>query len=96
MNDKDIVILKRFARGFVAGGIASIIPLLAGVVNIQDATAIKKTLITFAIAFITGGIQALDKLLRWVEPEQPIPVNDSEIDTETITQASTSRSTKKS
>lgn len=68
------IIFMRFLRGFMAGGIASIVPLLSGLVDLQDPTLAKKTLITLGIAFATGGIQALDKLLRWQE-ETPTPID---------------------
>lgn len=75
-ESKEWVIFKRFLRGFVAGGIASIVPLLTGIVDIQDPTAIKRTLITLSVAFVTGGIQAIDKLLRWIEPETPVEIEE--------------------
>ncbi len=75
-QSKSSVIFLRFLRGFVAGGIASVIPLLAGVVDVNDPTVLKKTLISLGIAFVTGGIQALDKLLRWQEPEKPVEIQE--------------------
>ena len=73
-ESKSFVLFKRFARGFIAGGLASAVPLMAGLVEVSDPTALKKTLIALGIAFITGGLQAIDKLLRWVEPEEPIDI----------------------
>jgi hypothetical protein len=88
-ESKSWVIVKRFIRGFVAGGIASSIPLLAGIVDISDPTATKKTLIALGVAFITGGLQAIDKLIRWVEPVEPEPLtNEIEAPTKSATRSS--------
>lgn len=62
-------IVLRFLRGFVAGGVANLAAILTAshftVSSLADLQALSYVL---AIAFITGAIMALDKMLRYEEP----------------------------
>lgn len=73
---KYTVIFKRFLRGFVAGGIAASVPLLTGLLEVNDLTTLKKFGLVVSVAFLGGGLQAIDKLMRWVDPEQPEPLSN--------------------
>ncbi len=59
-------VFVRFLRAFVAGGIGQIILTLA-ITPFTLATwmDVKKWLVILVVAFITGGVLALDKLLRY-------------------------------
>lgn len=68
--DSFLVIAKRFLRGFIAGGIGSVGALLYAGVNISSPDDLRKLAIALAAAFISGGLLAIDKMLRWKdEPE---------------------------
>ncbi len=64
----DIQICKtvalRFVRGFVAGGIASMVLVLQAGVMINSVEDLKQLGAALSVAFITGGLLALDKLIR--------------------------------
>jgi len=63
-------VLKRFAKAFVSGGFSSVAVLLASGVTISNLAEAKNTLFVLSIAFISGGIMAIDKLLNWTpEPK---------------------------
>lgn len=70
--DKDYIysLIKRFLRSFIAGGIASLIPILTTtpIENIMENPQIL--LYSLLVAFITGGIMAIDKLVRYT------PINE--------------------
>jgi hypothetical protein len=76
MDSKAVVLLKRFIRGFVAGGLASVAAQLATNIVISNIADLKKLGISLAVAFISGGILAIEKALRWVEPENPEPLTN--------------------
>lgn len=63
MSPKLRSVLLRFVRVFVAAGLASIIPLLS-----PDAPISFRVLL---IAFVSGGIIAAEKWLRWQDKEIP-------------------------
>jgi hypothetical protein len=69
------VLFKRFLRGFFAGGLASVAALLATTVTISNLADLKKLGSSLAIAFVTGGLLATEKALRWKEPEQPVEID---------------------
>lgn len=58
-------VAKRFLRAFISGGLASIVlvPTLTGF----SLTELKTWALAFVYAFITGGIMALDKAIRYTE-----------------------------
>lgn len=57
-------IAMRFLRGFVAGGLTSASALLATGTTVATLEDLKKFGIALAVAFGTGGLLALDKLVR--------------------------------
>jgi hypothetical protein len=64
-------ILLRFVRGFLAAGIASITAQLAIGVTVSSVEDLKKLGISLAVAFISGGLMAIDKLIRFKD-ELPV------------------------
>lgn len=60
-------VLKRFFRAFVAGGLAQMASLVSVSHDIGTLTELEAWALTLAVAFITGGVLALDKLMRWQE-----------------------------
>ena len=76
MESKSIVLFKRFMRGFMAGGLASVAAQLTTTVTLNSLSDLKKLGISLVIAFLSGGILALEKAMRWVEPEQPEPLSN--------------------
>lgn len=54
----------RFARAFVAGGIASLVTMLAAGIPANDFRDLRNLAFPLTIAFLSGALQGLDKLLR--------------------------------
>lgn len=61
------IILMRFIRGFISGGIASLLALFSTGTVISSMAEFKDFVYALAIAFLTGGLMAIDKLIRWEE-----------------------------
>lgn len=57
----------RFIRGFISGGIASVLALFSMGTTISSLAEFKDFVYALAIAFLTGGLMAIDKLIRWEE-----------------------------
>lgn len=59
-------VAKRFFRAFLAGGLAQIsLTLTTTPINLATLEDLKKWGTVLAVAFVTGGVMALDKLLRY-------------------------------
>ena len=58
-------VAKRFLRAFISGGLASVVlvPVLTGF----SVAELKTWALAFVYAFITGGIMALDKAVRYTD-----------------------------
>jgi hypothetical protein len=54
----------RFARGFVAGGVASMAAALQAGIVITKFEDLKDLGVVLFIAFVSGAVLALDKLIR--------------------------------
>lgn len=65
------MVMMRFARGAVAGGIASVAAFLAAGINITDTDGLKKLGFAICTSFISGALLALDKLIRSSGSESP-------------------------
>ncbi len=66
--------LKRFAKGFLAGGLAQVALIINAGLTINNLADIKAVLAVLVAGFITGGILGMQKLLSW---EEPTPTIDS-------------------
>lgn len=64
MSDRFISVMLRFLRGFVAGGISSCAVLLGAGINVASTEDLQGLGIALLGAFLSGGLLALDKLLR--------------------------------
>lgn len=58
-------VIRRFIKGFIAGGLASTSMVLAGGITLTSIEDIKSLSYSLILAFITGGILALEKMLNW-------------------------------
>lgn len=54
----------RFIRAFVAGGVANMIAIIASNGSISSLKDGQMWFLSLGVAFITGGLMAIDKLLR--------------------------------
>lgn len=57
-------VILRFIRGFVAGGIASVMVAISSGISFHNVGELKSVLLLLAMAFITGGFLATDKAVR--------------------------------
>lgn len=65
MSDKTKAIIIRFIKGFIAGGIGSILPMLV-VINPKDLIENPNIIVyNLFVSFFTGGLLAMQKLLSW-------------------------------
>ena len=56
---------KRFARAFVLGGMAQVVVMIgSGTITVETWSDVGRWTAILAVAFITGGLMALDKALR--------------------------------
>lgn len=60
-----IAVAKRFGRAFVGGGIAQVAVVLVTQPSTFDWASLQSWLIMLVVSFITGGLLALDKLVRY-------------------------------
>lgn len=67
MNVKFQAIAVRFLKGFVAGGIASMVGLLQGGVTVTSLVDLRNLGAALLVAFVTGGLLAVQKWVSWVE-----------------------------
>jgi len=65
MKELLTVVAMRFLRAFVAGAIANMTAFLMATKDISLVTDMNTWLLTLCIAGLTGGLMALDKLLRY-------------------------------
>lgn len=68
--NKDLVwtVTKRFLRAFAAGSIASVIAIISSNQFSPDVMKDPKTFIySILLGAITGGLQAIDKMLRYTD-----------------------------
>lgn len=63
MNEKDMAIIRRFFKGFVAGFVSSLGVQLSQI-PVMELTR-KQGLLTLLVGSLAGGILAVEKLLRW-------------------------------
>lgn len=64
MNLRSKEAVKRFVRGFIAGGLAAVVEAIGAGITIRDTNDLKAMGFILSYAFITGGILAIDKLIR--------------------------------
>lgn len=60
-----ISILKRFIKGFISGGIASVVFALQAGFTITSVSDLKHYGGIVLVAFVTGGLLAIEKAITW-------------------------------
>ncbi len=60
-------VFNRFLKAFIAGGVASISALLSSGVTFSTVEELRALVFSFAVAFVTGGVMALEKYLNWID-----------------------------
>lgn len=60
-----IAVAKRFGRAFVGGGIAQVAAVLVLQPAAFDWASLQSWLVMLVVSFVTGGLMALDKLVRY-------------------------------
>lgn len=63
-------VLLRFLKGFIAGGLGEIAPLLSGGITIHTTSDLKTIGLALIVPFVSGGILAVEKLLSWTDAPQ--------------------------
>jgi len=58
-------VVKRFAKGFVAGGIAGALLVINSGIVVSSIDDLKKLGLAVVVGFITGGLLAIEKALNW-------------------------------
>lgn len=61
-----IAVAKRFLRAFVGGGLAQVAVVAIVQPPSFDWASLQSWLVMLIVSFITGGLLALDKLVRYV------------------------------
>lgn len=57
--------LKRFAKGFVAGGVGSVLAIVSGGVSFASLGEAKHLGLVLLGAFVTGGLLAVEKMYNF-------------------------------
>lgn len=60
-------VVIRFVKVFISGGLAALTVQLAQMPNFSDMLSVKLWLTTLAIAFLAGGVAALEKYFSSAE-----------------------------
>ena len=67
--------LKRFAKGFLAGGIAQVVLIIGPGLNFKSFEDLKAIATAVVFGFLVGGLLGVQKLITW--EESPVPTIDS-------------------
>lgn len=59
----------RFLRAFVAGGLANAVSLTVASHSVSSLKEMEVWIYSLAVGFVTGGLMAIDKLLRSKTPD---------------------------
>ena len=59
------VVFFRFLRGFLAGGVSSVLVVINSGATISNLADLKQFGVSLGIAFLSGVLLAVDKFLRW-------------------------------
>lgn len=60
--------LRRFAKGFVAGGIAQVVLIVGPGLHFSTLKDITSITVTLVFAFMVGGLLGVEKMLSFVPP----------------------------
>lgn len=62
--------LRRFGKGFFAGGLASVVLIVGAGFQFHNLADLKTWLTSLLFAFLTGGILAVEKMLNYTPDVQ--------------------------
>lgn len=65
MNEQILLGFRRFAKGFLAGGLAQVALIIGPGMSFETLQDIKALATILAVGFITGGILAVEKMLSY-------------------------------
>lgn len=74
MKETLLVGLKRFVKGFIAGGVAQAVLIMQAGLTFHDVTELRNVGWMLLAGFITGGLLALEKMLMY----EPSPTQSQE------------------
>jgi hypothetical protein len=63
--------LKRFAKGFLAGGISQMVLIIGPGLQFKNLDDIKAISTSLVFGFLVGGLLAVQKMISWQDPEVP-------------------------
>ena len=64
--------LKRFAKGFLAGGIAQVALIIGPGLSFHSLDDIRAIITALTFGFIVGGLLSVQKMLSWQQVPTPI------------------------
>lgn len=70
MSQKTKSFFVRFFKGFIAGGASSVMVQLSAGITLQSMADVNNALSLVFMAFLTGGLLAVEKMLTWQETLQ--------------------------
>lgn len=68
-KDWFVILFKRFAKAFISGGLASVLVQLAQAPAMGTLEQWKTWLVAIGVAFVSGGILAVEKSLQGYRPQ---------------------------
>jgi hypothetical protein len=63
--------LKRFAKGFIAGGIAQVVLIIGAGFQFHNLEDIRTYVTAILFGFVTGGLLAVEKMVNYTPPQLP-------------------------
>lgn len=70
--------LKRFAKGFVAGGLSSVMLIIGAGFQFHNLADFRTWLTSLVFAFLTGGLLAVEKMYNYIPQPPQEPVKDGQ------------------
>ena len=62
--------LKRLVKGFVSGGLATVLVMLQTMQPIMQWSDLKPLALSLLVGFFTGSIMAIEKMMSWQDIQQ--------------------------
>jgi hypothetical protein len=66
--DKINAVIKRFMKGFIAGGIAQVLLIVGAGLQFHNLEDLRTYGIAIVFGFLTGGLLAVEKMLNYTPP----------------------------
>lgn len=61
--------IKRFVKGFIAGGVAQVVLIVGAGLQFHNLTDVRTYATAIAFGFLTGGLLAVEKMLNYTPPQ---------------------------